>query len=370
MPTASLTTVQGVCYAIFAYDVGLAIDLEACPRLLATLTPRTSLRPTPRTPQYFAYRPSPLHLTQEVPAIPLGSYTSTSVDIVLYDFGAISLTYHIPLHGALRQLIALSAVLHDNAPLLHDSRQRVADLLRTLRPAIQRPSIADFVEDYAIFHLTTLTPPCAPEELLTSAAQEVAQMLRVDDQTLSGQEVQDALSHRLAYGLHDVAILDWHAALLCDQDATDVRAVLEFANVELLEMRYLDDQLDHALDQAYNALSPRTGRWGQASRTARANLRQMAQMQVESAMLFEGVNNALKLVGDQYLARLYRLASQRFHLEEWDASIMRKLHTLESIYQKAVDRATEHRMEVLEWIIIVLIAVSIVLPMFSGLPWH
>ena len=39
-------------------------------------------------------------------------------------------------------------------------------------------------------------------------------------------------------------------------------------------------------------------------------------MQVESAVLFEGVNNALKLLGDQYLARVYRLASQRFHLEE------------------------------------------------------
>jgi hypothetical protein len=47
-----------------------------------------------------------------------------------------------------------------------------------------------------------------------------------------------------------------------------------------------------------------------------ADLHRVAQMQVDSAMLFEGVNNALKLLGDQYLARVYRLASQRFHLEE------------------------------------------------------
>src|SRR5215471_12458558 len=86
-----------------------------------------------------------------------------------------------------------------------------------------------------------------------------------------------------------------------------------------------------------------------------ADLQRIAQMQVDSAMLFEGVNNALKLLGDQYLARVYRLASQRFHLEEWDASILRKLHTLESIYAKIADRATNRRMETLEWIIIVLI---------------
>jgi uncharacterized Rmd1/YagE family protein len=84
----------------------------------------------------------------------------------------------------------------------------------------------------------------------------------------------------------------------------------------------------------------------------------------------KGVNNALKLLGDQYLARVYRLVSQRFHLAEWDASILRKLQTLESIYEKLADQATSHRMEVLEWIIIILIAVSILLPFVPGMPRH
>ena len=55
---------------------------------------------------------------------------------------------------------------------------------------------------------------------------------------------------------------------------------------------------------------------------------------------------------------------QRFHLEAWDASILRKLETLESIYGKMSDRTTSRRMEVLEWIIIVLIAVSIAVSFF------
>jgi hypothetical protein len=75
-------------------------------------------------------------------------------------------------------------------------------------------------------------------------------------------------------------------------------------------------------------------------------------------------NGSQKLLGDQYLARVYRLASQRFHLEVWDASILRKLETLESIYDKMSARATTRRMEMLEWIIIVLIAVSIAISFF------
>src|SRR6185369_631216 len=93
-----------------------------------------------------------------------------------------------------------------------------------------------------------------------------------------------------------------------------------------------------------------------------AELRRIGTMQVESAILFEGVNNALKLLGDQYLARVYRLVSERFHLTEWDASILRKLQTLESIYEKMSDAASGRRMEVLEWIIIVLITAEILLP--------
>ena len=83
---------------------------------------------------------------------------------------------------------------------------------------------------------------------------------------------------------------------------------------------------------------------------------------MDNAVLFEGVNNALKLLGDQYLARVYRLVSDRFHLAEWDASILRKLQSLESIYQKLSDEAANRRTETLEWIVIVLIAVEILIP--------
>ena len=84
----------------------------------------------------------------------------------------------------------------------------------------------------------------------------------------------------------------------------------------------------------------------------------------------QNATGALKLVGDQYLARVYRLASQRFHLERWDAGILRKLETLNSIYGKMSDQAATRRMEVLEWIIIILIAVSIAVMFVPGTAGH
>jgi hypothetical protein len=139
--------------------------------------------------------------------------------------------------------------------------------------------------------------------------------------------------------------------------------VLEFANLELMEMRYLDKRLDTDLSLAYEKLSRRP--WRRFPFVSDpAELRRVAQWHLDSAILFEGVNNSLKLLGDQYLARLYRTAAERFHLAEWDATILRKLETLDGTYSKISDLVNARRMELLEWIIIVLIAVSIVLPFF------
>ena len=327
MHASELQVLHGVCYALLVYDVGLSIDLEACAQRLTTITQRVRIGPKHRTPQYFEYRPAPLHITQEATVLTFGNYcSSTSVDVVLYDFGAVALTYQIPLQGPFLELLALSDALDDNPVLLQEARHRLEQLLEVVQNAVHRPHIAECVEDYAIFQITAFATPCGAAELYTTYAQEVAQILRLSHVALSEQEVHDAISHRIAFGLDDVAMIDWHAALLFDPEADDVRAVLTFANVELLEMRYLDEQLDEAMNQAYEVLSRRTWNWLRRPGSTAADLHRVAQMQVDSAMLFEGVNNALKLLGDQYLARVYRLVSQRFHLAEWDTSILRKLH--------------------------------------------
>jgi hypothetical protein len=310
-------------------------------------------------------------VTEEADPVTLGPFTTLpAVDMLVYDFGALSVCYTIPLRGSFADLLTLSESLYDNAALLADSRQRVVHLVSVIRSAVTRAAIADFVETYSIFEISSLDPPLPPDVIFESHAHETAQILRSERAALSTEEVRDATAHRISFGPDDLAVIDWEAAILFDRDAVDVRDVLEFANVELLEMRWLDQQLDAALDRAYEALSRQTWRRLVTPGGTGTDVRRIGAMQVESAILFEGVNNALKLLGDQYLARVYRLASERFHLAEWDGSILRKLETLESIYQKMSDFASTRRMEVLEWIIILLITFSIVLPFIAPSTAH
>lgn len=365
---ASLPHVRGVCHALFAYDVGLGIDLDHAERLVRGRDPsvvhRDAIRHLRRTPEHFAFTPVPVRVQLQCDESAIGPFPIARVaEAMLFDFGAVSIAYQIPFAGPLDALMALSEALYQNPALLADSRRRLDALLATLAPAVSRmPGGAERrmnVEDYAIVHVHELTPDIAPATLVDTHAGVIARILRAERAELSHDEVRDALSTRISYSPRDLTLIDWNSAIVVASQADDILAVLEFANVELLELRQLDDDLDHAMEAAQRALRRRgVTRLLPLPDTA---MRQVAELQAESSLLFENVNNALKLLGDQYLARLYRLAADRLHLPEWDRTILRKLQTLDSVYQKLVADSSARRLEVLEWIVIILIATEIVL---------
>ena len=358
---------RGRCHVLLAFDIGTAIDLDQCDRLITEVKQRDTLRHKRRAPTYFDYRPLPLRITQQGPTFDvMGFCTEAMIDVVLYDFGGVSVAYHIPLSGPLPGLLKLSEELYDNPRLLADSRHRIEELLHTIRPTVARPEISDFVEDYLVFEIPELEPAFSGSELIAAMRQPIGQILRSERQTLSEQEIDDATSCRLSYGPQDVTVIDWNATFVYDREPDDILAVLEFANVQLLEMRFLDQQLDDALDEAYVLLSRRRPVLASLFAHRTAALDRVAQLQVDNAVLYEGVNNVLKLLGDQYLARAYMAASRRFHLSDWDSSIQRKIETLDSIYDKLTGREANFRAEFLEWIIIILIAAEIVMAFLPG----
>ena len=363
LSTASEWIIQnGTCFVIFAHDAARSINLELAERRVHEATQRQTMPHKRRAPSYFEYQPPPLRVSQDTEPVHVGKFPARgSVDLLLYDFGAVTVTYSFPIAGPFADLLQLSEELYDNEFLLSDSRLRVNQLLQVMGEAATQASVAPVVEDYVIFHIESFAQPFDTSRFCSEQRRQIAQILRAERQILSDQEVDDAISTRISFGTEDLTIADWNAALLVDREGEDVRAVLDFANVELLEMRYLDQRLDRALDQAYDTLSRPSFNLLRVFGYYSAALRRVAELQVDNAILFEGVNNTLKLLGDQYLARVYRLVNRRFHLDEWDASILRKLQTLESIYEKISDQAANRRMEILEWVIIILIAASIAL---------
>jgi hypothetical protein len=194
MQKPSLLIEQGVCYALFAYDVSLAIDLDDAERRMHAITERETLRHRRPTPRYFEYRPAPVRVSQAAEPLTVGSWkTISTVDVVLYDFGALLVIYRIPLKGAFSELLALSDTLYDNAALLTDSRQRVEQLCSVIQPATTRLEIADVVEDYVIFHIQAFSELGSLKTLRSTHGEDIARILRAEPQPLSDLEIEDAL---------------------------------------------------------------------------------------------------------------------------------------------------------------------------------
>jgi hypothetical protein len=357
-----MTLIRGMCTATFAFEVGQDIQLAECERRLGE-SERQTVRSRRRLPQYFEYTPPPLRLAEEPPRASVLGHSVTRVEVVLYDFGAASVTYDIPCACEYEELVALSCELQRSTLLPDDARGRLHRLMQRIGDAISRPHLADLMEDYLIFQLDGLE---GPRSLVEDARATTARLLRGEAGPLSEEEEEDAVRHRMSFGPDDLTVVDWNAALLVDPEPEDTEMLLEFANVQLLELRHLDRELDRSLDVAYEGLSRSDRALWRSTRSHTAALRRLGQLQVDAAVLFERVSQAVKLVGDRYLGRVYRAAAQRFHFADWDRSVTRKLGVMEGIYEKLNDRATARRLEVLEWIVIILIAVEVVLGLLRG----
>jgi hypothetical protein len=282
--------------------------------------------------------------------------------------------YPITLRGPLEGLIDLADGLYECGPLLDDSRRRVEALVSSLGPAVHRPRLTELVEDYVLYQIRRTEPSTSDPAPWSHPALRplLARILRAEKGELSSQEIEEALANTVCYTPHDAAVLDWNASLLFGEQTDDTAAVLEFMNVELLELRFIDDRLDAMLETLYDrAARPRRASLVERfrlfpSREERESLRRITGLQVDAALLYEATNNALKLLGDQHLARVYRRAATRLHLPDWEASVLRKLETVDDITQKLRDTQATRRMEILEWLIILLIFISILQAFFMA----
>jgi hypothetical protein len=349
---------QHRAHVFFAFDLALAVDLPRAASLVSAQGAPTRKAPDPRAPSSLATKPARIRFLRDAAPITLAGFsTLPQVECTLYDFGAISLCFCIPISPDIESLIPLGESLYEHPGLTAAALAQARALLTELAPALTQPALDEAVEDYVVYELAS---PLDPNAFFAAHAQAIARLLRAEGGPLAPQATEEALASRLQYGPTDAAIVDWNAALLLNHDADDARLVLEFVNVELLELRFLDAKLDRLLDASYRALASDTLLRRLWPGAGQGQLHRIARLQVDAAVLFEGVNNALKLVGDQYLAKLYHLAGRRMSLPEWDAVIMRKLATAESTYEKLQARQDSSRMEFLEAVVILLIAFEII----------
>jgi hypothetical protein len=259
-----------------------------------------------------------------------------------------------------------SPTVADGRPLDALARELCADVVRESAAALVRPGPVGEPEAYTAFLLTDLAGDRDAGGWLTARPREVAGLLaETPPDRLSEPQVEEVLRLRRSFEVTDLVVIDWDAALVVDLDGTsdDVLFVLELANLQLEEFRWMDGVLDRYLDRAYVDLA-RKRRW--VFGTAAGVLRSLRQLRIDLARLADEVGHTIKFVGDWHLARVYRLAQERFHLDQWRASVADRLKHLDDLYTLTRGELFDRRMLWLEIVIVLFFAIDLLLLFFKS----
>ncbi len=343
---------------LFAHDVGNEVVRADVGRILGQVAAPLAVRG-----DHTAPRDLPLHQPLSVePAVQLTiGGRPVRIQVRIYDVGVVSIVFRIPFEiEAWVQLMRFHcSQLDDGRRIEAASGQLCSEIVRDLGKAILKPAGSTEPEAYTVFVLTDLGGPREVAAWAREQQLQIAGLLSdVESERLSEAQVSEVFRHKQSFEKTDWVIVDWDAALVVDLTGyvDDVLYVIELANLQLEEFRVMDAALDRQLATAYTLLEKRP-RFS-IGRPATA-LRHLRALRVDLAKLADEVMHITKFLGDWYLARVYLSVRERFHLEQWRASVAQRLAQLDDLYSVVRAEVNERRMLWLEVIIVVFFAIDL-----------
>jgi hypothetical protein len=356
-----------IVYRLF--EVGYEIDLERAADLLSPSAPERA-KPVRGEAEAIQIANPPVTVTIGRQAVHIGDRdVDTELSARLFDFGVVSMRLRlaVPADCDWHRLRELGRSLA-RCPLDDLFARRRDELLERIRPAIRRHGPSRALEEYTIHRLHGLSDaagiPVPPDAL---SDDDIAGLLLNESRPLSGGAVRDMLSPRFSYYPDDLAVLAWGAALVIEPnvDDADVPYVLEFANAQLLELRYHDLLLDAELPRVYEETAAARKAFRLLGRRFSRLLGNLQARVADATESVERAENSLKVTDDVYLARIYTSALEIFRGPTWRRGIDRKIEILRDTYTMLNAESQALRTELLELTIIVLIVLEIVLALWG-----
>lgn len=355
----------GRLFAMFSFDVGFEIDL----RRLRAAHPQPGHPPDPtnggrKTAPARVRYPSPaLSLPIGARSLTLGDRPAVAeVTLRAHEFGAVTVLFAFPFDDVdCAGLPVLTAGLATRTTLETAARAILDEALPRLGPAIVRPALDGhgLVEDYYVVQVSRFEPETDAPALLDTHRDLLARIVHCEPQPLSPSETDEVLRTAVTYRPRDLVVTDWNVALVFDEDYEDALDVLELLNVQLLELRFLDTMLDRRIGALYEHVG--RPRRLLSFRREVVRVRELSELRLDTVTLRERLVNAVKLLGDLYLTKIYARTADRLHLGEWQRSLDGKLELVQKITDVLAGRASTARAELLELTIILLILFEIVL---------
>jgi hypothetical protein len=351
---------KGSIFLYRCFDIAEEVDLSHVERIL-TNDSRERLKLSRPTGQAIVIRNAPITIALgETPISVMNREYSAETTARIWDYGVMSILFQIQIPSGTdwNQLLRKAAALEANSEIDGVARKRASELTSRLRDALQQPSEWEGLEDYTIYFLEQIEGAKTASEL-AEKADIPALILGETDRNLSQANRDAILEYLYSYRDNDLVLIDWNSAVVWEPSGIrDIPDVLEFAVTHLLEMRYYDDLIDRRLGILYDSIEERRRHRGRLPFWKLSH--EASTRFIEFSEFLGRVENSLKVVGDFYLARVFRGAVRRFRVADWQSSISRKMGILAQVSELLQGEVNTQRSMLLEIIIIALIAFEII----------
>lgn len=357
---------SGSVTIFFLFDVAHSIDLDG---VQAALGPRASAATLT-----LKNAGGPRITYQKPPLVADGAVFGRDepgpfkVRVKFFDYGVISVMLTQPFAGSWSDLSALAQQLIEGDLPERQATEVCHTVIERVRPALNGLRETILTEDYVVLAATAFDAPQSADSLMEHHGTDIAQALRGERSPLSWQEVEEVLRHRLSYFADDLVVPAWNAAFIHDTEAGVQAAheVFEFVNSQLLEFRHYDELLEGELKRTYSELQ--VHKWTDrimGRRHTRATQR-LHTLFIDVNELTDHMENAVKVAGDVYGARLVTLVAARVGVADWKGNVREKLKTLDDIHRFAVEQTTASRATLLEGTVVLILIIELVM-LLAGL---
>lgn len=292
-----------------------------------------------------------------------GREVKVSVIARAYDFGVLSIAFDVPIPKgtSFEELESVTRALDTDPSIDVTAKDYVVQLMEGLKDSIVSPDLKeDFIEDYLIFYIEDLSGTTAAAELLE--AYDPSRLLLYENRDLSPFTRRETLRHSFSYYPDDLIIIHIDNAFILDPTgSSDMPDILEFANAQIVELRYYDHVIDKELKSIYSKLSRRDEVSFFKLREYERLAKKITQTVTDITEITEKVNNSLKVTEDIYYARIYKTFMSILKSRDWETSIKEKLRIVMDTYKMLHDEISVKRDYAVEVGIFFLIVIDIVI---------
>lgn len=347
------------------YDVAYEIDLLKVEQKLEIEAKRLKIERKPFSKAFEFANPPVSFQLKGIEKDINGKKFIVDVYSKAYDFGVVSIILEIPLIDIdIPSFEVLAFSLEDNRDIDNECKNQLKQVISILKDSLSGLDISRFEEDYTIFFIESFDTEISVDKFLDSY--DISRLMFYEEKPLESRIKDELMLRRFSYYKNDGVVLNLDNALIIEPSGSmDIADILEFANAQLLELRYYDHIVDMELDYIYKSISTKGALSIWKIKKYEGLAAKVMKTITELTDITEKIDTSVKVTVDVYYAKIYMAALRLFRVKEWEGSIKKKLDIASNVYDMLCREIANKRIELLELAIVILITLEIIIFFFE-----